>query len=145
MQGCSRCILKPQPTGPKQFMGGSVKWQPPTKKKKHSNLCAGHIFKITIQYLFTCNPTFIIIMSGHEHRFPWLSLSLAIHLSHLLPLAGPLDNILCLYRAVVDKFQLVIQHMLVHVMGSKGEDYLSVLPYSSHSVPYILLLWFGMF
>ena len=33
-----------------------------------------------------------------------LSLSLVIRLDRLSHLAGPLDNILCPYRAVVDKF-----------------------------------------
>ena len=44
----------------------------------------------------------IIIMSSHECRF--FRLSLAIRLYRPSHSAGPLDNILCLYRAVLDKF-----------------------------------------
>ena len=43
----------------------------------------------------------IIIMKCCEHVFPWLSLSIRLYRpSHSV---GPLDYILCLYRAVVDK------------------------------------------
>ena len=46
-----------------------------------------------------------------------------IHPYHPSVLAGLLDYILCLYRAVVDMF-LVDQHMHVHVKGSIKEHYL---------------------
>ena len=45
---------------------------------------------------------YIIIMSYRKHGFPWLSLF--IHLYRLSHSAGSLDNIQCLYRAVVDVF-----------------------------------------
>ena len=59
-----------------------------------------------------CTVFIIIIMSCHYHRFPWLSFAIR----HYYPLhsAGPLFYILCLNRAVVDKFQPDIQHLLVY-------------------------------
>ena len=41
--------------------------------------------------------------------------SLAIRFCHPLLPAGLLDDNLCPYRAVVDKFLLVVQHLHVHV------------------------------
>ena len=47
--------------------------------------------------------------------------SLAIHLYNSLLPAGPLDYILCQYRAVVDKLLLVNQHLHVDTKGFIGE------------------------
>ena len=48
-----------------------------------------------------------------------LSPSLAIRIYHLSLPTGLLRNLPCLYRAVVDKFLLVVR-----MKGSKGERYL---------------------
>ena len=47
--------------------------------------------------------------------------------------AALLDYILCSHRAVVDKFLLVVQYLLVHVKGSIGERRLWVRLYFSSS------------
>ena len=57
----------------------------------------------------------IIIISCCSHRFPLLSL--AIRLYHLLLSGGLLGYIICLYRAVVDNFKLVVPHLCVSVKG----------------------------
>ena len=71
----------------------------------------------------------IIIMSCFKYRLSWPSL--AIRLSHPLLPASPLENILCPYRTVVDKFLLVVKHLHVCVKGSIGERRLWVHPYFS--------------
>ena len=64
-----------------------------------------------------------------------LSLSLAIRVCHpSLPVGLPVD-ILCLYRAVVDTFLLVVLHLPIHMKGSIGER-----PRSSNSVPDVLFV-----
>ena len=52
-----------------------------------------------------------------------LSLSLVIRLYHPSLLVGLLEYILYSYRAVVDKFLMVVQHPHVHVKGSFGESH----------------------
>ena len=59
----------------------------------------------------------------------FLSLSLAIRLYRPSLPSGLLDNILCLYRAVVDKFFLIVQHLHVLGKGSTGERGLWFHPY----------------
>ena len=49
------------------------------------------------------------------------TLSLAIRLYHSSLLVGLPDDILCPYRAVVDKFLLFCQHLHVRVKGSIDE------------------------
>ena len=66
----------------------------------------------------------IIIMSNRLLRFPWFSL--AIHFYRPSLPTSPLDYTLYLHRAVVDKFQLVIQHLLVCVKGSIRERHMSL-------------------
>ena len=90
----------------------------------------------TKQQIKTClliNLSLFIIMS---HRISSTPLPFIYHPS--LP-AGLLDYILCLYRAVIDKFWLVGQHLLIHMKGSIGEHHLWVHPYFSSSVS--CLIW----
>ena len=47
---------------------------------------------------------------------------------------------LCPYKAVLDKFKLVVQHFLFHVKESMGEHYLWVHPYFSSSVLHVLFV-----
>ena len=65
----------------------------------------------------------------HVVLLAWISLtlSLAIHLYHPSFLTDPLDYILCPYRAVIDRFQLVIQHLHIRVKGPIEERHLWVL------------------
>ena len=73
-----------------------------------------------------------------------LSLSLSLTHTHTIRLYRPslpvslLDYILSPYRAVVDKFLLVVQYLYVRVKGSTGERCLWVRPYFSTSVPHVL-------
>ena len=80
-----------------------------------------------------------ILMSRWKHRFPKPPLS---HPS--LP-AGLLDYIICPYRSVADKFQLVVQHLHVRVKGSIGERYIWVRPYFSTGVLHVLFVLFEWF
>ena len=82
----------------------------------------------------------IIIILCCLHGFPWLSLT--IHLSHSSLPTGFLDYIQCLYRAVVDKFQLVVQHLHVSMKRLLGECHLWVYHYFSSSVLFNLFGWF---
>ena len=61
----------------------------------------------------TCN---FIIKLHYSHGFPWHSLG--IYPYHPLLPTGLLDDILCLYKAVLGKFLLVSQHWHVHVRMS---------------------------
>ena len=91
----------------------------------------------------------IIIMSCYKHGIPWLSLPLSVSLSrairlYLPPLpTGPLDYIMCPYRAVVNWFKLFLQHFHVRVKGSIGERRLWVRFYFSNSVRHVLYVLFG--
>ena len=62
----------------------------------------------------------------------------------LLPI-GLQDYIRYPYRAVVDKFLLVGQHLHVCVKGSIGEYRLWVWPYFASSVPHVLFVLFWWF
>ena len=84
-----------------------------------------------------CN-TNISSSSCCKHRFLWLSLTISLW-RPLLP-TGPLDYILCPYRAILDKFFLIVQHLHVRMKG-----YIRVRPYISSSVPYVLSVLFGWF
>ena len=83
----------------------------------------------------------IIILSHCLHRFPWLSPT--IHLYYSLLPVGLLDCILCPYRAVVDKFELVTQHLPICVKRSRGACRLWVHSYFSSSVQDVLFVLFG--
>ena len=73
-------------------------------------------------------------MSCHEDGFPKLtlslslssppSISLAIRLYRPSLLEGILDDILCPYRTVEDKFLLVVQHLLFRMKWSIGVRHL---------------------
>ena len=81
----------------------------------------------------------IIIMSVREHRFPWLSLTICLY--RPLHSAGPLDYIMYQYRAVVYKFQLVLQHLLVYGKEYSGKHHLWARPYVPSSVSHVLFVW----
>ena len=82
-------------------------------------------------------------VSPKSLSFPWLSL--AIHLYLPTFPADLQDYTQCSYRAVVDKFLLVSQHLHVSVKGSIRECCLWVYPYFSNSVLYVLFVLFGWF
>ena len=66
------------------------------------------------------------------------------HLFNPSFLAGLLDNIQCPYRAVVNKFLLVVLHMRVCVKGSAEKRHLWVRPYFSNSPAWLVhLIWMG--
>ena len=75
-------------------------------------------------------------MSCREDGFPWLFLTIRIYRPSNS--ASPLDYILSLYRAVVDKFYLDVQHLLVRVKESTGERRLWACVYFTSSVPHVL-------
>ena len=82
----------------------------------------------------------IIIMSCREHGFPWLSLAIRLYRpSHS---AGPLEYILCLYRAVEESFLADVQYLLVRMKVSTGERRLWARSYFSRSVLHALFVWF---
>ena len=74
----------------------------------------------------------MIIMSCYQHGFPWLSLTICLY--HPLLPEGFLAYIPCPYRAVVDKFLLVGQHLDIRVKGSIEECCLWVCLYFPSSI-----------
>ena len=79
----------------------------------------------------------IIILSCHQHGYPWPSLTtLPYHSS--LP-AGPQGYTLYPHRATVWRFELVALLLLGHVKGSIGVHHLWARPYFSNCVPHV---WF---
>ena len=80
-------------------------------------------------------------MSRCLRGFYWLSY--ITRFFYPLLLTGLLEKILYPYRAVVDKFLLVVQHLQVHVKGSIRECRFWIRAYSSNSVPYVLFVLFG--
>ena len=79
----------------------------------------------------------IIILSCHQHRYPWLSLATPPYRSSLL--TGPQGYILYPHRATVCRFELVALLLLGHVKGSIEEHHLWARPCFSSSV---LHVWF---
>ena len=84
----------------------------------------------------------ILIMSCYVHGFPWLSQQSSLS---SIASAGIQDYILCVYRAVVNKFYLVVQHLHVSVKGYIEECRLWFRPYFSSSFPRQLLVLYGYF
>ena len=82
-------------------------------------------------------------MSCCQHGFLWHSHAICLY--HPYVPAGLLDYILCLYRAVVDKFLLVVQYSHIRVKRSIGERRLWVRRYYSSSVLHVLFILFGWF
>ena len=80
---------------------------------------------------------FIIIMSRHQHGYPWPFLATLLDCPLLL--AALQGYILYRHRASVCMFQLVILPLLVHVKESTGVHHLWVLTNFSSSVPHV---WF---
>ena len=96
----------------------------------------------TLSRLFSQLSLFCLVCSGnHVVLLARISLTPS-RFYHPLLQAGLLDYILCPYRAVVDKFQLVIQHLHVRAQGYVGERRLYVRPYYFISV---LHAWFVLF
>ena len=71
----------------------------------------------------------IIIMSHHQHGYPWPSIDTPLYRS-LLP-AGLQSYIPYRHRAAVRRFYLVVLPLLVHVKGAIGEHHLWARPYFS--------------
>ena len=82
-------------------------------------------------------------MSCRLHGFPWLSLVTRLYRPSLL--VSLLGYILCLHRAAVDKFQVVVHHLRVRVKGSIGSHRLWVRPYFTSSVLNVLFIRLGWF
>ena len=79
----------------------------------------------------------IIILSRHQHGYPWPSLATPPYRSSLLE--GPQSYIPYPHIAAVCRFELVAQILLGHVSGSIGEHHLWSRPCFSSSV---LHVWF---
>ena len=77
----------------------------------------------------------IIIMSCHQHGYPWPFLATPLYRPSLP--AGLQGNILYRYRAAECKFRLVVLSLLDHVKGSTGLCHLWIRPYFSSGVPHI--------
>ena len=88
---------------------------------------------------------FTIILSCHQHRYPWPSLATPPYRSSLL--AGPQGYTRYPHRATVCKFVLVALLLLGHAKGSTGVHHLWARPYFSRQdtreleVPNSLWLW----
>ena len=70
--------------------------------------------------------------------FPWLPLSIRLYRPSFS--AGPQDQIVCLYRAIVVRFLPEVQHLLVCVKESSGERCLLVRPKISSRVLHVLFV-----
>ena len=92
-----------------------------------------HIYSI---YMYKEDLAFIIL-SCHQHGYPWPSLPIPPYCSSLL--TGPQGYILYPHKAVVCRFKLVSLLLLGHVRESIGEHPLRLRPRYSSSV---LLGWF---
>ena len=73
----------------------------------------------------------IIILSCHQHGYPWPFLATSPYRSSLL--AGPQGYIPYPHRADVSRFELVTLLLLGHVKGSIGVHHLWARPYFSSS------------
>ena len=82
--------------------------------------------------------TIIIILSCHQHGYPWPSLATP-HNRLLLP-AGLQVYIPYRHRAAVCRFELVVLPLLVHVKESTGAHHLWASPYFSSSVLHVLFV-----
>ena len=74
------------------------------------------------------NHLIMIIMTCHQHRYPWSFLTTPPHCSSLL--AGPLGYIPYHHRAAVCSFELVVLLFLGHMRGSIGVHHLWARPAS---------------
>ena len=107
------------------------------QKSPQQQLCYHHInfsdFELySLKYIYI-----IIILSCHQHRYPWTSLATSpYHSSHP---AGPQGYTLYPHRAAVCRFELVALLLLGHVKGSVGVPPLWARPFFSSSV---LHVWF---
>ena len=79
-----------------------------------------------------------IIMSHHQHGYPRPFLATPRY-RPLLP-AGLQGYILYRHRAPVCRFELVVQPLLGHVLGSTGVHHLLARPYFSSSIPHLVRL-----
>ena len=83
------------------------------------------LFNVRTLVHLDCNTwTIIIMMLCSQYGFPWLSLAFRPYYPSLPP--GPLESILCLYRALVGKFLLVGQHVLVRMKGFHWRTLLTI-------------------
>ena len=86
----------------------------------------------------------IIIMSCHQHGYPWPSLATSPYFSS--PLAGLQGYILYSHIAAVCMFELVVLLLLGHMWESIGVHHLCARPCFSSSVlhvRFVLLGWFS--
>ena len=70
-------------------------------------MCLYNVQAVLCLYIYIYIYCICVHVYNHHHhhhmvQLAWISLSLAIRLYHSLLLAGPLDYILCPYRAIVD-------------------------------------------
>ena len=79
----------------------------------------------------------IIILSRHQHGYPWPSFATTPYLPLLPP--GLQGSIPYRHRAAVCRFELVVLRILGYVKGSIGVHYLWTRSYFSSSVPHV---WF---
>ena len=95
-------------------------------------LCWAHTLVIFQPFIII-----IIILSCHQHGYPWPSLATSPYRSSLL--VGPQSYTLYRHRAAVCRSELVALTLLGHVKGSIGVHPLWARPYFSSSV---LHVWF---
>ena len=116
-------------------------------------LCEGHIFILYIRYKIRSDDSqlnysvrwnvisvclsYLIILSCHEHRYPWPSLATSPYRSS--PLAGLQGYIPYPHIAAECMFGLVVLLLPGHMRGSIGEHHLWARPCISSSV---LHVWF---
>ena len=83
----------------------------------------------------------IIIVSRHQHGYPWPSLATPPY--HSLLRLDLLDYIPYQHGAVVCRFGLVFLLLLVHVKGYTGVHHLWAHPYFSSSVSHVWFIQLG--
>ena len=95
-----------------------------------------HSREVILEYLKSI-VIIIIIMSCHQHGYPWLSLATSPY--HSSPPAGLQGYILYSHIVAVCKFELVVLLLHGHMWGSIGVHHLWSRPCFSSSVPRV---WF---
>ena len=102
--------------------------------RNHAWIQSHHLLKALLEAIII-----IIIMSCHQHGYPWPSLATFTY--RLSPPAGLLGYILCPHIAAVCKFGLVVLLLLGHMWGSIVVRHLRARLCFSSSVQRVWLVW----
>ena len=100
-----------------------------------------YIYEHTHTHTHTHTHIYIYIYIYIYYVMPLARISLVIRLYRPSHSAGPLDNTLCLYRAIVDRFLPDVQHLHVCVKGSTRKRRL----WARWSIPHVLFVWLEWF